>query len=394
MRRGRIFIYLAFIIILGLVAFALIYNRFLNPASTPGIPDVAEPTPVVETVDVIVVTQRISRGTAVDSAVLGTVAIQRELYYDGMYTNMNEVEGSLAKFDLDAGIPLTRGMLVQSAEELSSTGSVAALTIPRGMVAVSIPISRLSSVSYAPRSGDHVNVIVSVLFVDLDNDFQTMLPNRNTGVLTPGSGEGSVSGSTGSTTGEGEQTAGSGTSSLTFTSENVVAVSSSGVVGKTFTDPVLGQTFYHVPSEPTQRPRLASQNLLQDVVVLHVGDFSLEDEEPVVDEELEPTEEAPPSEQPIEEVTPESGPDVITLIVTPQDAITLNYLIYGGAELTLALRSAEDDSRVETEAVTLQYLMEQYNISVPARLPNGLEPPVTSLDAPTLEKDVAPEQGQ
>jgi pilus assembly protein CpaB len=287
-------------------------------------------------------------------------------------------------------------MLVQSAEELSSTGSVAALSIPRGMVAVSIPISRLSSVSYAPRPGDHVNVIVSVLFVDLDTDFQTLLPNQNTGIFTPGSGEGSVSGTSGGTTGEGEVTTGSGASSLKFTSENVVAVSASGVVGKTFTDPVLGQTFYHVPSEARQRPRLASQNLLQDVVILHVGDFPLEDEEqpPVEEEVVEPTEEPQPSEQNAGDLTPEAGPDVITLIVTPQDAISLNYLIYSGAELTLALRSAEDDSRVETEAVTLQFLMEQYNISVPARLPNGMEPPVTSLEPPTLEKDVNPEQDQ
>jgi pilus assembly protein CpaB len=190
-------------------------------------------------------------------------------------------------------------------------------------------------------------------------------------------------------------TTGSGSSSLSFTSENVVAVTASGVVGKTFTDPVLGQTFYHVPSEARQRPRLASQNLLQDVVVLHVGDFSLKDEEPPpVEEEVVPTEEPPPSEQPVEDTTPEVGPDVITLIVTPQDAISLNYLIYSGAELTLALRSAEDDSRVETEAVTLQFLMEQYNISVPARLPNGMEPPVTSLEPPTLEKDIDPEEGQ
>jgi Flp pilus assembly protein CpaB len=358
MRRGRIFIYLAFIIILGLVAFALIYQRFLSPSGTQGVTEAPQPTQVVETVNVLVVTQRVSRGTAVDSTVLGTIPIQRELFIDGMFTSINEVEGSLAKFDLEAGIPLTRGMLVDSAEELSATGSVAALSIPRGMVAVSIPISRLSSVSYAPRPGDHVNVIVSVLFVDLDTDFQTLLPNRNTGVFTPGSGEGSVSGATGGTTGEGEATSGSGSSSLSFTSENVVAVSASGVVGKTFTDPVLGQTFYYVPSEARQRPRLASQNLLQDVV------------------------------------TPEAGPDVITLIVTPQDAISLNYLIYSGAELTLALRSAEDDSRVETEAVTLQYLMEQYNISVPARLPNGMEPPVTSLDPPTLERDINPEEGQ
>ncbi len=74
---------------------------------------------------------------------------------------------------------------------------------------------------------------------------------------------------------------------------------------------------------------------------------------------------------------------MITLIVTPQDAITLNYLLYYqrylAAHLTLALRSAEDDTRVQTEAVTMQYLLEQYNIPVPAKLPYGIEPRVDNV---------------
>ena len=51
------------------------------------------------------------------------------------------------------------------------------------MVAVSVPINRLSSVSYAPRPGDHVNVIVSLLLVDVDTDFQAITPNLS-GVVT------------------------------------------------------------------------------------------------------------------------------------------------------------------------------------------------------------------
>jgi pilus assembly protein CpaB len=78
---------------------------------------------------------------------------------------------------------------------------------------------------------------------------------------------------------------------------------------------------------------------------------------------------------------------VITLIVTPQDAITLNYLVYSGAQLTMALRSAQDDTRVQTESVTLQFLLEQYNISVPAKLPNSMEPPITNLQPPVLRND-------
>jgi pilus assembly protein CpaB len=80
------------------------------------------------------------------------------------------------------------------------------------------------------------------------------------------------------------------------------------------------------------------------------------------------------------------------LIVTPQDAITLNYVINSGAQLTLALRSAGDDTRVQTEAVTLQFLLDQYNIPVPAKLPFGIPNREGDdiVNAPALPNDATP----
>ncbi|HSF81415.1 MAG TPA: RcpC/CpaB family pilus assembly protein [Anaerolineales bacterium] len=363
MRRGRIFIYLAFILILGLAAAFLVWQRFLLPQEEGVGPEV-EPTPVITTVNVVVLAQRVSRGTPVSAEVLGLIPVQQELFYDGMFTNISEVEGQLAKFDLEAGIPLTRGMLVESAEQLSGTGSIAALSIPRGMVAVSVPISRLSSVSYAPQAGDHVNIITTLMFVDLDTDFQTSLPNLNISVTPPTAGPEVETPSLVATTGGG-----------------------GGLIGRPSVDPVLGQTFYQVPGEETQRPRMVSQNLLQDIVVLQVGNFPLVVDKPVHTDapEAQLTETDQAAEETPQEVQP---PDLITLIVTPQDAITLNYMLYSGAQLTLALRSAEDDTRVQTEAVTLQFLLEQYNIPIPVKLPNGLQPRVDFLVPPVLQNDL------
>jgi len=62
-------------------------------------------------------------------------------------------------------------------------------------------------------------------------------------------------------------------------------------------------------------------------------------------------------------------PDLITVIVTPQDAVALTYLMYSGTKFTLTLRAPDDTTRVETEAATLQYLLSQYAIPVPAKLP-------------------------
>jgi pilus assembly protein CpaB len=362
MRRGRIFIYLALIIILGLVLLYVVWQQYLQPQQVAEVP---APTPVVDTVNVIVVAQRVPRGAAIDVSVLELVPIQRDLFMQGMFTNVTEVEGRLAKFDLDPGIPLTSGMLVESAAELSRTGSTAALNIPRGMVAVSIPINRLSSISYAPRPGDHVNVIVTMLFADLDTDFQTLLPNQAGLLIAPGTGE----------------------TEDTFLTVQVQGAGEVGsAVGKGENIPGLGQSVYSVPSE-IQRPRMVSQNLLQDAIVLQVGTFSLEGEEEAAvaqteEEQALEGEEAAPA--------PPSPPEVITLIVTPQDAITLNYLLYSGAKMNLALRSGDDDTRVQTEAVTLQFLLDQYNIPVPVKLPYGLQPRVDNLGSPTLITEAQP----
>ncbi len=396
MRRGRVFFYLAFILILALVAVFVVYQRFLKP-TTPAI-TAATPTPFVDLVDVVVVAQRVPRGSVLEDTVLSTVQIPRALLIQGMYTDKNDILGKRAKFDLESGIPLTGGMVVDTAEELSATGSNAALQVPRGMVAVSIPINRLTAVSYAPQPGDHVNVMVSLLMLDVDTDFQSRLPNLTVGVTAPGSVDTTGlsskaakadSGQSGTGTNSNE---GSGSTGVQIKgSTTLVALPGGGgaPLGRAELDTVLNQTYYLNPQEP-QRPRLVSQSLLQDVIVLGVGDFPYGKQT-----ETQPTPQAAPVEgQQQQGGTPTpmpapKAPDLITLIVNPQDAVTLNYLIYSGtAQLTLALRASGDDSRVQTEAVTLQFLLDQYKIPVPVKLPYGLEPRLDKLVSPFLPNDV------
>jgi pilus assembly protein CpaB len=157
----------------------------------------------------------------------------------------------------------------------------------------------------------------------------------------------------------------------------------------------LNETFYILPSEE-QRPRLVSQTLIQNVVVLQMGNFltpseraALEATQPAPTATPEPGAEQPQQAAPTPTPVP-PPPDVITLIVTPQDAVTLNFLIYGGAQLTLVLRNPRDADVVTTEAVTLQYLLDQYNIPIPVKLPYGFQPAVTALVPPTLKNDVVP----
>jgi pilus assembly protein CpaB len=386
MRRGRIFILIALILILGLVGVAFTWFRFIQPMNAPAASS-EQSEPVSDLVDVVVTNKPVTRGTVLDKSVLTTIQIQKDLLVDEYFTNVAQAIGRQVRVDLDANMLITSSMLIDSAEQVSKSGSLAALAIPRGMVAVSIRMDQLSSVSYALQPGDHVNVIVTLEVVDLDPDFQTITPNQTAAVL--GSGPGVL---IGTSTEDGN--------SSTLLNNDVVKITAQvgtgGLAspgGRTEVDTLLDQSFYMVPSE-RQRPRLVSQMLLQDAVVLGVGDFSESDSEP--ETEQAPVETPPPAEgdtsgQPAEQQAPvePKRPDTITLIVTPQDAVTLNYLVFGGAQLTLALRASGDDSVVETQSATLDFLLNQYKIAVPAKLPYGTEPRVDQVPSPVSPSETS-----
>ena len=393
MRKGRVFFIIALILILGLAAVAIFYFRGLPSGTSEPVTETVA-APEVDMVEVVVVTQSTPRGYLLNETVLGTIEIPRDMLIEGYFTDLGQVVGRQARVDLDANMLLTSSMVVDSPDQLSTTGSLAALSIPRGMVAVSIPINRLSSVSYAPQPGDHVNVIATLLMLDLDTDFQSKTPNRNAAVL--GAGPGVVVGAETET-----DLSVDANTDLSKVTGQTVGAGPSSVIGRTAIDPLLEQTLYVVPSED-QRPRLVSQTLLQDAIVLGVGDFPLTDEVAVEEPEAtpEPTtiegeagSEEYTSEYPVEaELVKEEPklPDLITLVVNPQDAVTLNYLVYAGSQLTLALRPSGDDTRVQTEATTLDFLLTQYNIPVPVKLPYGMEPRVDDLLPPDLPNDVEP----
>ena len=187
MRRGRIFIYLGLILILGLAAVGILFFRNQQPAG----PIDVESTPTIEEVPktpVVFMSQSVKRGQRITEDVVTIVQMSQEDVVEGMFTDTEQVIGSFAKFDLIAGVPVTKGVVVDKAEELSSAGSDHAIFIPPGMVAVSIPVDRLASVAFGVQRGDHVNVIVTLLMVDLDSDFQSKLPNSSSSILAPGPG--------------------------------------------------------------------------------------------------------------------------------------------------------------------------------------------------------------
>ena len=188
------------------------------------------------------------------------------------------------------------------------------------------------------------------MLVDVDTQFQSRLPNLAASIIAPGPGSAETGGTTATI--------------------SVVSGGPGSVQGRAELDTTLNQAVYVLPSEE-QRGRIVSQTLVQDATVLWVGEFP---EDGKIEEGPKPTHTPAPEGQQAAPEAPAPRPDIITLIVSPQDAVTLNYLILAGGKLSLAMRSYGDDQRIDTQAATLQFILDQYRIPNPVKLPVGLEP--------------------
>jgi pilus assembly protein CpaB len=352
MRRGRILIFLVLIVVIGLALLYLAYTQF-GGGITP------QPTPAALT-EVYYAAQNIPQGTIITQEMLGTFSIPPENVADVMFTRGEEsaLVGQAARFTLDQGVIITSSMVGTGPSEIA--GPPWAVNIPSGMVAAAIPTTRLSLVGYGVRDGAHVNVNACMLFVDVDPAFQTVLPNFTSVLTGTGFQEGSLP---------------------------VLSVAAStgelpSRQGRVELDPTLQQPFYAVPSE-TQRPRLVCQMILQDVIVLKLGNFITQ--APSTDPNATPS---PAQAQ------QEANPDLVTLMVNPQDSISLNYFVYSGAVLSMSLRNPNDTSRLAAESATLTSMLTQYNISLPSKLPYALQPRIDVLNPPLLPNDTVTVQPQ
>jgi Flp pilus assembly protein CpaB len=363
MRRGRTLIFVFLIIIIAAVVAFVAYRQY---AATQAV--AVQPS----SVEVYIAGQPIEQGATIKADSLATIKIAPQDVIEVMYTidEQPSLVGKVAKFKLDQGVVITQSMVGDpSSTSITIPPPSWASLVPPGMTAMSIPANRFSLSGYAITDGAHVNLNACFLFVDVDPTFQTMLPNK-TATLT-GTG---------------------------FTAEGLPILSlgvgaADNNQGRLELDPSLQQPYYVEPSEP-QRPRMVCQMMLQDVVVMKLGNFSREDGATIDTPSVPPTTDA--NGQPVQT---NPLPDIITLIVTPQDSITLTYLLNAQqldpagnktqTRLSMTLRNSTDTTRQATEASTLQFLLSQYNIPIPAKLPYAMQPALPGLLSP-LETIVTP----
>lgn len=356
-KSNRVVIIILLILIIGLVLVYSLMNRGTTTQGGDNLPT-ATATSNVELVDIVVASQAISRGTLITSEYLTTIKYPKnELPLGTFFENIEDAIGTKAKYNIDAGVPLTVSMVVQETE-----GSLASFNIPTGMTAFSIAISPETAVAYAPQKGDHVMVVGCLSLVDVDTSFQTILPNQT--LLTYSDGYKETKDSTAS-------------NSMYVVPSSQDA--SAAPKGRMEVDSSTNDPLYVIPSE-TQRSRLVCQTIIQDAEVLNVGFF------PLTDSTEETTAETPVVYATVEgaETSGTVYPGSVTLIVSPQDTIILNYLELSGTTLSLALRSAGDSSVITTDAVTLQYVMDQKNIPNPVKLSYATEPRVDTLVYPSF----------
>ena len=331
MKRRRIFLLifaiLVMILIVGLIALgtrregglASLFQGSTTSEGTPSTTPPPEATPEVEMKEVVVALQTVPRGMTVPLEAVEIRGWRVDELPEGAETRLENVVGKVARVDILRSRPVLTSALTEV--DLGS-GAEMALGIPKGKVAYALPVQIQSAVANALRPGDRVDVLLSFSMVEVDQDTQIKQPIVRIG------------------------------------EEDCLA--GCQVTGD-------------------QLPRLVSQYSVQNATVLAVGLWQEElpeisvaeavagatgDEATAEEEATPPAPEAPTVAQAITQLTS------VTLIVSPQDALVLKWALETNASIDLVMRSAVDqDIYAQPEAVTLQYMLDRFQISVPPKLP-------------------------
>jgi Flp pilus assembly protein CpaB len=359
MQRGRLLIILGVVLglaTLGAVVFLVVGGGILSsfleesPTPTPGIQ--IEQQEEIPTVQVIVALQPIPRGAQFVEGAIGRRPWPSPNVPPDYIQDEIETIGKVAKMEILQGQIIQRGMLADERGE-----GDAAFKIPPGKVAVAFPINRQSSVAYAIQPDDFVDVLITANFRDIDEEFQTTLPNKLSFIVPEFDSE------------TGEQI---GFGLTGATDEGRFEVASGDFPAIVF-------------GREEQIPRRVAQLTIQAAKVIKLGPW------------IEPPPPPPPAEGEGEgegEVpTPTPNvPEIVTLAVTPQDALVLLWIRQTFIYHELALRAAGEETADHlTEAVTLQYMLTRFNVAVPPKIEFSMEPSEIDLvrqGIRELEEDV------
>ncbi len=328
MNRSRTLILLAILLLVGAGAVLVLLPQL---GGGPPQPPTPTPAPVIPTSKIVVASQDIPRGALISSDAVypaewpDTALPPREL----VITETAVAIGQIARTDILRGQPVLLDLITKDPKTLTVFGNDAALFIPAGKVAIAFPIDRLTSVGYSIGAGDHVDVLVSFAVVDANQDGQFPI--------------------------------------VPFNRDLVDELTSAGLDQKDAAQAALQQS-----TSTRQTPRLLSQLTLQNVEVLHVGEWPAGGIMPQPTPTLSPeqAQAAGTAARAVTGGTPTATPprpDMLILLVDQQQALILQWLSHSDVAANLVLRGAGDNAPVSTETVTYQYILTNFNITIPPK---------------------------
>ncbi len=344
--RGRktLIIILVVLINLAFVGYLLLNNMRKSAQETePIVPETATPLPYVGIV--VSAQDPIPRGWRFTSGD-GAASVKQwpidELPSAGYFSSLEQLDNMYAVEDIPIGRPILQSML--------SEKPIAAF--PEGRVGYGVPMDVQGGLGWHIQEGDHVDVLAAIKLVNTDPEFQSRMPNLFQTIPEPaGAGEASV-------------------------------MSLSGVYGRFETLPNGTAAMILPNGDPFAQ--VVVQMTVQDAIVWRVGAQHTVDtgETAVVPEATVAATPAPSggiipqpqSQQPAvaSSAVPLTRGDVelVTLLVTPQDALILKYFYEIGADLDLVLRAPNDTNYWITGAVGSRYILDRYQIpQTPSDLP-------------------------
>lgn len=289
------------------------------------------------------------------------------------FGEVEEVAERIARVPIAEGQAILNSMIALSPTDLGAMGSDLALYVNQGRVAVAVPIDRYSGAAYAMRPGDMVDVLMSLSFVKIDEEFQTARPNFDNRIDPFALQDGQSFLFSPIAQGRLELVEGL----------NLVATVGPG-----------GQETWE-EGQLLQIPRRATQLTIQQAEVLWVGTWfesGLVDSaapaasQPQVQPQAQGAQEdAQVQPTPTPEFTRrENRPDVVILSLTLQDALALKWAMDRGVDIDLALRSQGDTTVFATTSVSLPQLVEQGGLTIPERGENDIHPRADDVDPPSL----------
>jgi Flp pilus assembly protein CpaB len=330
------------------------------------------PQLLTETVEVVVSLQTVERGWQMTAAELITDTRFIDEVSDNVITNIEDAIGLYARTKIFQGETLTKDALVADPGLIGQTEYGPSSLIPPGYIALAVPMDRLSGVAYALNEGDYIDIMMTFLFYQIDEQFQTYLQNAAVFYLED------------TVTTEGEPTEEGGEPTVQQT--NIFVLWPYG----RFEQLPTGDTV-HIYGSELQRPVPISM-ILQNARVIQVGNY-------VPPEPIEP---ATPTPEPVAEgeptPTPQPGgpipptatpyPNVLLVALTPQQQLFLKYAIESNANIDFALRGANDNQLYTVQNVDINLLLERFNIEIPPGYNYSVDS-LTTEATPTPEAQAA-----